>query len=146
VLAYVRKRRIKFVVFIPGCELKFRTLLTIGNTILLIVYSSLLCWTKRNCRIANRQQRTPPSRLVQHLWPHPELLLLRELIPRRQIQLHIPLPQCRNLLQHHLTVQTRVRPLFCKEQEQRSLLHPPFLLGAHRTLSATIALVLATSS
>jgi hypothetical protein len=30
--------------FYGGCELKFRILLTIKNTILLIVCSSLLCW------------------------------------------------------------------------------------------------------
>jgi hypothetical protein len=43
-LVFTRKRRIKFVVFILGCVLKFRILLTIRNTILLIVCSSLLCW------------------------------------------------------------------------------------------------------
>jgi hypothetical protein len=36
--------------FYGGCELKFRILLTIKNTILLIVCSSLLCWQRRNCR------------------------------------------------------------------------------------------------
>jgi hypothetical protein len=33
---------------------KYMTLLTIRNTILLIVYSSLLCWTKKNYRDSNR--------------------------------------------------------------------------------------------
>jgi hypothetical protein len=36
--------------FIRGCELKFRILLTIKNTILLIICSSLVCWQRRNCR------------------------------------------------------------------------------------------------
>jgi hypothetical protein len=45
--------RIKFVIFILGCILKFRTLLTIRNTILLIICSNLLCWMKKNCRVAN---------------------------------------------------------------------------------------------
>jgi hypothetical protein len=39
-----------------GCELKFRILLTIKNTILLIVCSSLLCWQRSNCRANNRQE------------------------------------------------------------------------------------------
>jgi hypothetical protein len=37
-----------------GCELKFRILWTINNTILLTVCSSLLCWQRRNCRADNR--------------------------------------------------------------------------------------------
>jgi hypothetical protein len=41
--------------FMRGCELKFRILLTIKNTILLIVCSSLLYWHRRNCRADNRQ-------------------------------------------------------------------------------------------
>jgi hypothetical protein len=32
--------------------LKFRILLTLRNTILVIVCSSLLCWPKKNCRVA----------------------------------------------------------------------------------------------
>jgi hypothetical protein len=36
-----------------GYELKFKILLTIKNTILLIVCSSLLCWQSRNCRADN---------------------------------------------------------------------------------------------
>jgi hypothetical protein len=44
----------KICYFYGGCELKFRILLTIKNTILLIVYSSLLCWQRRNCRADNR--------------------------------------------------------------------------------------------
>jgi hypothetical protein len=31
----------------------YRTLLTIRNTILLIISSSLLCWLKKNCRVTN---------------------------------------------------------------------------------------------
>jgi hypothetical protein len=46
---------IKFAAFMRGCELKFRILLTIKNTILLTVYSSLLCWQRRNYRADNRQ-------------------------------------------------------------------------------------------
>jgi hypothetical protein len=42
--------------FYRGCELKFRILLTIKNTILLIICSSLLCWQRRNCRADNRQE------------------------------------------------------------------------------------------
>jgi hypothetical protein len=42
--------------FYEGCELKFRILLTIKNTILLIVCSSLLCWQRRNCRADNQQE------------------------------------------------------------------------------------------
>jgi hypothetical protein len=42
--------------FNGGCELKFRILLTIKNTILLIICSSLLCWQRRNCRADNRQE------------------------------------------------------------------------------------------
>jgi hypothetical protein len=41
--------------FYGGCELKFRILLTIKNTILSTVCSSLLCWQRRNCRADNRQ-------------------------------------------------------------------------------------------
>jgi hypothetical protein len=41
--------------FYGSCELKFRILLTIKNTILLIIYSSLLCWQRRNCMADNRQ-------------------------------------------------------------------------------------------
>jgi hypothetical protein len=41
---------------------------------------------------------------------------------------------------------TRVRLLFCREQQQQSLNHPQFLPGAHRTLSATVAMVFATSN
>jgi hypothetical protein len=37
-----------------GCALKFRILLTIKNTILLIICSSLLCWQRRNYRADNR--------------------------------------------------------------------------------------------
>jgi hypothetical protein len=44
---FMRKQRIKIVVFIPGCILKFRTLVTIRDIILSIVCSSLLCWLKR---------------------------------------------------------------------------------------------------
>jgi hypothetical protein len=40
---YMRRLRIKFVVFMGGYELKFRILLTIKNTILLIICSSMLC-------------------------------------------------------------------------------------------------------
>jgi hypothetical protein len=43
----------KIVVFMGGCELKFRILLTIKNTILLTICSSLLCWQRRNCRADN---------------------------------------------------------------------------------------------
>jgi hypothetical protein len=46
----------KIFVFIGGCELKFRILLTIKNIILVIVCSSLLCWQRRNCRADNRQE------------------------------------------------------------------------------------------
>jgi hypothetical protein len=46
------ERRIKFVIFIPFYILKFRILLTIRNKILLIICSSLLCWPKKNCRVA----------------------------------------------------------------------------------------------
>jgi hypothetical protein len=53
---YMRRLRIKFVVFIEDYELKFRILLTIKNTILLIVCSSLLCWQRTNCRANNRQE------------------------------------------------------------------------------------------
>jgi hypothetical protein len=48
------EKRIKFGIFILGCILKFRTLLTIRNTILSIICSSLLCWLKKNCRVFNR--------------------------------------------------------------------------------------------
>jgi hypothetical protein len=41
---YMRRLRIKFVLFMGGCELKFRILLTIKDTILLTVCSSSLCW------------------------------------------------------------------------------------------------------
>jgi hypothetical protein len=41
--------------FMGGCELKFRILLIIKNTILLTVCSSLLCWQRRNRRADNRQ-------------------------------------------------------------------------------------------
>jgi hypothetical protein len=41
--------------FMGGCELKFRILLTIKNTILLIICSSLLYWQRRNCRADNQQ-------------------------------------------------------------------------------------------
>jgi hypothetical protein len=51
-----RRLRIKFVIFMGGYELKFRILLTIKNTILLIICSSLLCWQRRNCRADNRQE------------------------------------------------------------------------------------------
>jgi hypothetical protein len=61
VLGYMRKWRIKFVTFILGCVLKFRTLLIIRNTILLIICSSLLYWMKKNCRVTNRQKRRPHS-------------------------------------------------------------------------------------
>jgi hypothetical protein len=44
----------KIIVFIPGCVLKYTTLLTIRTTILLIICPSLLCWSKKNCRVANR--------------------------------------------------------------------------------------------
>jgi hypothetical protein len=37
--------------FYSGLRTKFRLLLTIRNTILLIVCSSLLCWPKKNCRV-----------------------------------------------------------------------------------------------
>jgi hypothetical protein len=40
--------------FYSGCILKYRALLTIRNTILLIICSSLLCWPKKNCRVTNR--------------------------------------------------------------------------------------------
>jgi hypothetical protein len=39
--------------FMGGCKLKFRILLTIKNTILLTICSSLLCWQRRNCRADN---------------------------------------------------------------------------------------------
>jgi hypothetical protein len=39
--------------FYGGCEMKFRILLTMKNTILLIICSSLLCWQRRNCRADN---------------------------------------------------------------------------------------------
>jgi hypothetical protein len=42
-------------------------------------------------------------------------------------------------------LQIRVSLLFYREQEQQSLLRPPFLPGAHQTLSATVAMVLVTS-
>jgi hypothetical protein len=41
--------------FMGGCELKFRILLTIKNTILLTVCSRFLCWQRRNCRADNCQ-------------------------------------------------------------------------------------------
>jgi hypothetical protein len=41
--------------FYGGLELKFRILLTIKNTILLIICSNLLCWQRRNCRANNQQ-------------------------------------------------------------------------------------------
>jgi hypothetical protein len=37
----------------PGCILKYRTLFTERNRILLIICSSLLSWPKKNCRVAN---------------------------------------------------------------------------------------------
>jgi hypothetical protein len=40
--------------FYGRCELKFKILLRIKNTILLTVYSSLLCWQRRHCRADNR--------------------------------------------------------------------------------------------
>ena len=40
--------------FIPGCILKYKTWLTIRNTILLIICSSLLGWLKKNCRVTNQ--------------------------------------------------------------------------------------------
>jgi hypothetical protein len=46
----------KICCFMGGCELKFKILLTIKNTILLIICSSLLCWQRRNCRADNRQE------------------------------------------------------------------------------------------
>jgi hypothetical protein len=55
-VGYMRRLRIKFVIFMGGCKLKFRILLTIKNTILLIVCSSLLCWQRRNCRVDNQQE------------------------------------------------------------------------------------------
>jgi hypothetical protein len=45
----------KICCFYGGCELKFRILMTIKNTILLTICSSLLCWQRRNCRADNRQ-------------------------------------------------------------------------------------------
>jgi hypothetical protein len=42
--------------FYRGCELKFRILLTIKNTILLIVCFSLLCWQRRNYKADNQQE------------------------------------------------------------------------------------------
>jgi hypothetical protein len=45
----------KICLFMGGCKLKFRILLIIKNTILLIICSSLLCWQRRNCRANNRQ-------------------------------------------------------------------------------------------
>jgi hypothetical protein len=54
-VGYMRRLRIKFVIFMVGCKLKFRILLTIKNTILLTVCSSLICWQRRNCRANNRQ-------------------------------------------------------------------------------------------
>jgi hypothetical protein len=41
--------------FYGVCELKFRILLTIKNTIVLTICSNLLCWQRRNCRTDNRQ-------------------------------------------------------------------------------------------
>jgi hypothetical protein len=51
----MRRPRIKFVIFMGGCELKFKILLTIKNTILLTICFSLLCWQRRNFRADNRQ-------------------------------------------------------------------------------------------
>jgi hypothetical protein len=62
----MKRLRIKFVVFMGGCELKFRILSTIKNTILLIICSSLLCWQRRNCRADNRQEWRAHSHLVTH--------------------------------------------------------------------------------
>jgi hypothetical protein len=45
----------KICCFYGGCDMKFRILLTIKNTILLTICSSLLCWQRRNCRGNNRQ-------------------------------------------------------------------------------------------
>jgi hypothetical protein len=42
--------------FFGGYKLKFRIILTIKNTILLIICSSLLCWQRRNYRADNRQE------------------------------------------------------------------------------------------
>jgi hypothetical protein len=53
-VGYMRRLRIKFVIFMGGCKLKFRILLTIKNKILLIICSSLQCWQRRNCRADNR--------------------------------------------------------------------------------------------
>jgi hypothetical protein len=92
----------------------------------------LLCSPKKNYRVAKRQNRRPPSCLIQLLWPHPELLHLLELIPQLHLQFPVLLPRRRHLLQQHPMPQTRARLLFHREQ--------------HRTLSATIAMVLATSS
>jgi hypothetical protein len=52
---YMRRLKIKFVIFMGGYELKFKILLNINNTILLTACSSLLCWQRRNCRADNRQ-------------------------------------------------------------------------------------------
>jgi hypothetical protein len=41
--------------FYGGYEQKFKILLTIKNTILLTVCSSLLYWQRKNCRADNRQ-------------------------------------------------------------------------------------------
>jgi hypothetical protein len=46
-LVFMRKRRIKFVIFILGCVLKYRTLLNIRNTILLIICSSFYVGQER---------------------------------------------------------------------------------------------------
>jgi hypothetical protein len=40
---YMRRLRIKFIIFMGECTQKFRILLTIKSTILLTICSSLLC-------------------------------------------------------------------------------------------------------
>jgi hypothetical protein len=54
-VGYMRRLRIKFVIFMGGCKLKFRILLTIKSIILLTVCSSLLYWQSRNCWADNQQ-------------------------------------------------------------------------------------------
>jgi hypothetical protein len=116
-LVFMRKRRIIFVYFISGCVVKFKTFLIIRNTILLIVCSSLLSCPKKNCRAATQRNRRPPSRLVRLLWPHPELLHLLDLVPRRHLQLPTLLRCRRHLIQQCPMLWTRARLL--KDQRRR---------------------------
>jgi hypothetical protein len=78
--------------FMGSCELKFRILLTINNTILLIICSSLLCWQRRNYRADNRQERRAHSRLITHRRHLQLRVRLLQLIFRRHLRLHVRLP------------------------------------------------------